>query len=406
MKKNCFAFVIVVITFVSLTGIAAELNNVKKNIAVFSDGLEALKNKELEKARDTILNYAGENPLNTEQMFQILETYGRNFDKQHILKFFTHPMVRFFREAAKSGDPQAQSNLGYIYLNGLGVKKHDKKALKLFKRSAKQKNSYGQINLGSMYERGLVIEQNYAKANRLYIRAATQGNEYGLKNLGIRNHLNSEMKNDVDASVVIESAYDAEKNLIQHFFKKMSIFKLGSENSGLVPKGLVREIFGGYILAVYKDLFIREIKATKKVFAYVPRFPLDRKKNHPHHLAGPGWLAPDSERTVWLGAFNAYDGNIKYMNWYAADAKCKELGARLPTIKEFEALTSYLGGESQLYEDEVKFIMGFESPIDAFWVSDLAPDSGSAYFWSYGKIRESAVSKKSASAARCVYNLP
>lgn len=49
------------------------------------------------------------------------------------------------------GHPQAQTNLGYMYLHGYGVEKSVSEAIRYFKLAADQGNAEGQLNLGTLY---------------------------------------------------------------------------------------------------------------------------------------------------------------------------------------------------------------------------------------------------------------
>ena len=65
--------------------------------------------------------------------------------------------------AANQGDAFAESNIGWHYLNGVGVKENNKLAIKWFERAAKQNNAFAQANLGWMIANGTSIKQDYEK---------------------------------------------------------------------------------------------------------------------------------------------------------------------------------------------------------------------------------------------------
>ena len=62
-----------------------------------------------------------------------------------------------WKPLAEQGYPKVQHNLGYLYMNGLGVTQDYKKAIKWFKLSAEQGFVESQQNLGVMYMRGLGV---------------------------------------------------------------------------------------------------------------------------------------------------------------------------------------------------------------------------------------------------------
>lgn len=54
----------------------------------------------------------------------------------------------------KQGDPQSQSLLGIMYLEGEGVKQNYKTAAQWFQKSAEQGDELAEYNIGLLYERG------------------------------------------------------------------------------------------------------------------------------------------------------------------------------------------------------------------------------------------------------------
>ena len=69
--------------------------------------------------------------------------------------------LREWTPLAEQGDPIAQSLLGLIYKNGLGVPQNDKSAVKWYTLAAEQGFPLAQCNLGLRYRRGQgVIQDN------------------------------------------------------------------------------------------------------------------------------------------------------------------------------------------------------------------------------------------------------
>ena len=81
----------------------------------------------------------------------------------------------WYQLAADQGDAGAQTALGVIYANGLGLQKDPEKGLEWFRKAADQGYANAQNNLGTMYDRGDGVEQNYAEAIKWYRLAADQG---------------------------------------------------------------------------------------------------------------------------------------------------------------------------------------------------------------------------------------
>lgn len=76
---------------------------------------------------------------------------------------------------AETGNAKAQSNLGWMYRNGVGVTQNHTEAVKWFRKAAGQGDAPGQYNLGLMYEEGFGVKQDYAEAAKWYRQAAEQG---------------------------------------------------------------------------------------------------------------------------------------------------------------------------------------------------------------------------------------
>nr|WP_298684332.1 tetratricopeptide repeat protein [uncultured Dongia sp.] len=121
---------------------------------------------------------------------------------------------------AESGNPDAQAQLGTMYLLGNRVQKDPAKALELFRLAAAQNNAKAQLQIGGMYQMGLGlpkdpglaiawaeravaqgygpaeamlartyevgfgVEQNYGEAMRLFRLAAAKGQFYGQAGVG------------------------------------------------------------------------------------------------------------------------------------------------------------------------------------------------------------------------------
>ncbi len=105
--------------------------------------------------------------------------YGRNGKQVDYDK-----AAKYFRMAAKLGDSDGQCNMGYMYINGFGVKQSNAKGAEWYTKSARQGNAEAQHNLGIIYENGRGVKQDYIKAAEWYLKAAEQGHADGQANLG------------------------------------------------------------------------------------------------------------------------------------------------------------------------------------------------------------------------------
>ena len=92
--------------------------------------------------------------------------------------------VKWYRKAAEQGYARGQTNLGWMYSDGLGVQQDYTEALKWYRKAAEQGHDAGQVHLGFMYENGHGLSQDHAEAVKWYRKAAEQGYPGGQFKLG------------------------------------------------------------------------------------------------------------------------------------------------------------------------------------------------------------------------------
>lgn len=83
--------------------------------------------------------------------------------------------LKEWKPLAEQGDARAQTVLGLMYTNGIGVPRDDAEAVKWFRLAADQGYAQAQYNLGVMYAVGQGIQQDDAEAVKWYRLAAVQG---------------------------------------------------------------------------------------------------------------------------------------------------------------------------------------------------------------------------------------
>ena len=84
---------------------------------------------------------------------------------------------------AESGGEKAQCDLGYSYLNGTGVAKDEKEAVKWCTKSVKKGNAKAQCFLGTCYHLGIGVTKNEKEAVKWWTKSAKQGFEPAKKTL-------------------------------------------------------------------------------------------------------------------------------------------------------------------------------------------------------------------------------
>ena len=80
-------------------------------------------------------------------------------------------------ELAEQGYPLAECQVGYFYLEGLGVQADAAQAVYWTRRAAEHSDRDAQFNLAWFYEEGIGVPKDAAKARIWYARAAAQGHE-------------------------------------------------------------------------------------------------------------------------------------------------------------------------------------------------------------------------------------
>ncbi|MEM7172818.1 MAG: tetratricopeptide repeat protein [Pseudomonadota bacterium] len=90
-----------------------------------------------------------------------------------------------FLDLAEAGDPEAQFDLGVLYLRGDGVEQDAATGAAWLQKAADQGFANAQMNLGLMYQKGDGVPQDDAQAARLFEAAAAQGHAQAQNALGI-----------------------------------------------------------------------------------------------------------------------------------------------------------------------------------------------------------------------------
>lgn len=92
--------------------------------------------------------------------------------------------LQLMRDSAAKGDVQVILQLGFLYKNGLDVRRNYNEAFHWFGLAADQSNAVGQLELGACYQYGLGTSPDLATAAKWYRRAAEQTNYVAMKSLG------------------------------------------------------------------------------------------------------------------------------------------------------------------------------------------------------------------------------
>jgi len=82
---------------------------------------------------------------------------------------------RSFKPLADEGVAEAQNNLGFLFQNGLGVRRNYNTAIKWYQSAADQGLAEAEHNLGILNYRGHGVAQSYSIARRWFNKAAKKG---------------------------------------------------------------------------------------------------------------------------------------------------------------------------------------------------------------------------------------
>ncbi|KAI8884389.1 HCP-like protein [Backusella circina FSU 941] len=96
-----------------------------------------------------------------------------------------YPKARdwFILSANKTGNADAQNNLGWIYDYGQSVLIDYKQAMDWYLKAHKNGNIYAANNIGLLYEKGRGVPKNYQIAMDWYLKSANSGNQYAQYNI-------------------------------------------------------------------------------------------------------------------------------------------------------------------------------------------------------------------------------
>ncbi|HGL6804948.1 TPA: tetratricopeptide repeat protein [Citrobacter amalonaticus] len=76
----------------------------------------------------------------------------------------------WYNKAAMQGYAQAQFNLGLYYENGWGTLSDPQQAIKWYKKAAEQGMTKAQVNLGTLYLANPNVQKNYPEAKKMAIK--------------------------------------------------------------------------------------------------------------------------------------------------------------------------------------------------------------------------------------------
>jgi len=118
-----------------------------------------------------------------------------------------------FQKLAKSGDIEAATMLGEMYLDGIGVSQDNKKAYYWIQKAANEGDKEAEYLLGFMYENGIEVKEDIAQAVIWYEKAANKGDIMAMYNLAfIYKNGAGGVKKDIQKAVMLMSEVEEKKD--------------------------------------------------------------------------------------------------------------------------------------------------------------------------------------------------
>ena len=121
------------------------------------------------------------------------------------------------RPLAEAGDADAQYNIGWMYLNGYGLRSNDNLALQWWQKASEQGNSDASLSIGMLYSLGEGdVAKDLDKAIDYYLLAAADGQEDAitiLQSMMLRN--DAEMRSRLHAILAQYASLFGEKYLVK-----------------------------------------------------------------------------------------------------------------------------------------------------------------------------------------------
>lgn len=131
----------------------------------------------MSKITEQILQFVSQEEASADEYLQI----GR----EHYRKSQYIDAINWYKKAARLGNTDAQTNLGFCYHTGKGCRRNIPEAMKWYQMAADKGNAYAQANLGLCYAYESDVSRDWVKAVELFQKAAEQGHAGAQRHLGI-----------------------------------------------------------------------------------------------------------------------------------------------------------------------------------------------------------------------------
>lgn len=164
-------YLLVLICILFAASICGGCNGKDTQKESLNEGLKLYEDGQYDAARVIFENLAKEDYAPAFTNIGMMHANGNGYDKNH------EEAAIWYKLGVIGGDPVAASNLGFLYIRGLGVEQDCPLGLKLLNEAAAVNEPFALSRLGRTYSKGLCGEIDADQAVEYYKQSIQLGNE-------------------------------------------------------------------------------------------------------------------------------------------------------------------------------------------------------------------------------------
>ncbi|HEY9786470.1 MAG TPA: tetratricopeptide repeat protein [Candidatus Obscuribacterales bacterium] len=148
------------------------------------------------------------------------------------------------RKLAENGHAKAQTILGLLYENGLGVEKDMERAIFWMEKAASQGVAEAENHLGHLYLEGKSIEKDLARAEHWLAKAAEHGVSEAQLHLGTMYLRGHGVKKDINhAAILLRRAADQGSDEAREMMERVPVLKQASDAAKASGQGYSQGLY-------------------------------------------------------------------------------------------------------------------------------------------------------------------
>ncbi len=169
-----------------------------------------------------------------------------------------------FLTAAKAGHAMAQTQIGHMYLNGIGIEKDFNKGVEWTQKAANQGYGMAESNLAGLYFNGNGVTKDVKKALELYQRASDHGDEYAQYMLGKIFLMASEGDKEKNArEMFLKAAENGSVDALFEIIKDKHYIRFNGRKQCL---NTLKEEFKAAFCVIKKNATVKDIGINQEFF--------------------------------------------------------------------------------------------------------------------------------------------